>query len=119
MSDLTQVQLDDFRERLVATRQAADAVMNHSAEGVTGVEVSGSAIGRLTRMDAIALQAMSKMNRAQLSVRLQQIDAALRALDAGRYGKCNRCKQDIELERLQALPEAPLCLDCQEAVELS
>ncbi len=118
MPTLTQDQLDEIRERLVATKRAADAVMSHSAAGVTGVEVSGSAIGRLTRMDAIALQAMSKMNRAQLSIRLQQIDAALRALDAGRYGLCNRCKQPIEPQRLDALPEAPLCLSCQEAVEL-
>ena len=91
--------------------------MEHSAAGVRGVEVSGSAIWRLTRMDSIQMQGMSKMNRGQLSVRLQQIDAALRSFDAERYGRCNRCKRPIELARLEALPEAPLCMPCQEEVE--
>ncbi len=115
----TEEELATARERLEAARQTARAVMTQSAEGVQGVEVSGSSIGRLTRMDAIQVQAMSQMNRAQLSVRLQQIDAALRALDAGRYGLCNRCKKPIERERLEALPEAPLCMQCQEAIETS
>lgn len=119
MIAMTPEQLETFHQRLVSAKAAAEAVMNHSAAGVKGVEVSGSGIGRLARMDAIQMQAMSKMNRAQLSVRLQQIDSALSAFDAGHYGRCNRCKESIEVARLEALPEAPLCMACQESVERS
>ncbi len=117
MRELTDGQLDDFRQRLLESRDAAKALLAQSAAGSSRVEVSGSAIGRLTRIDAIQMQGMQQMNRAQLDVRLQQIEAALAAFAAGRYGSCNRCKGEIDLDRLQALPEAPLCMDCQEQIE--
>jgi len=44
---------------------------------------------------------------------LEQIDDALRRMDAGTYGLCERCGQRIEVERLEALPYARLCLECK------
>ncbi|MFN2556326.1 MAG: TraR/DksA C4-type zinc finger protein [Nitriliruptorales bacterium] len=41
---------------------------------------------------------------------LVQIDEALRRMDAGSYGLCERCGEPIEPERLEALPYATLCL---------
>lgn len=117
MSDLTQEQLEAFSQRLSAAKDAAVALKTLAAEGSSRVEASGSAIGRLTRIDAIQMQAMSQMNQAQLDVRLQQIEAALAAFDGGRYGSCHRCRGPISLERLDALPEAPLCMSCQEQIE--
>ena len=68
-------------------------------------------------MDAIQVQAMSEMSRRQLEIRLQQIDAALAALDAGTYGLCRQCKEPLAMARLEALPEAPFCLECQVSFE--
>jgi RNA polymerase-binding transcription factor DksA len=42
---------------------------------------------------------------------------ALRRLDEGIYGICERCDEFIHPERLHALPEAALCLKCQTEVE--
>ncbi len=116
---LTKEQLRDFHERLLASQAAAEALLAQPNDGVASVETSGGTIGRLTRIDAIQLQGMSELNRGQLHVRLAQIKAALAAFDAGRFGQCNRCKDWIAIERLEALPEAPLCMPCQEAVELT
>lgn len=41
---------------------------------------------------------------------LVQIDDALKRMDAGTYGLCERCGHPIEPERLEALPYATLCL---------
>lgn len=41
---------------------------------------------------------------------LAQIDDALKRMEAGTYGLCERCAQPIEFERLEALPYATLCL---------
>lgn len=114
---LTTEQLRDLMARLAESREIAKALLEPQSGGIDEVEVGDNAIGRLTRMDAIQVQAMSEMSRSQLQVRLQQIEAALAAFDAGRYGFCNRCKETIDVERLLALPEAPLCLACQEALE--
>jgi DnaK suppressor protein len=44
---------------------------------------------------------------------LEAIDAALARLDAGTYGRCTTCGNPVALERLEALPWAALCIDCQ------
>lgn len=41
-----------------------------------------------------------------------RIQAALRRLRDGEYGKCNRCGGDISIERLKVLPDTPLCKTC-------
>lgn len=48
---------------------------------------------------------------------LHQVEAALRRLDVGTYGSCARCGRPINPERLEALPYAAYCIDCQAIVE--
>ena len=43
----------------------------------------------------------------------RQIAAARRALAAGTYGTCSDCGGEIAASRLEARPEATLCIDCQ------
>lgn len=115
--DLTRERLDDLHRRLLAAKEAAEALLDQTADGTRPVEASGSAIGRLTRMDAIAMQAMAQMNRQQLEIRRLQIEAALKAIDEGTYGACRNCRGTIGYARLEALPEAPFCMACQERFE--
>jgi DnaK suppressor protein len=44
---------------------------------------------------------------------LELVDAALARLDAGTYGTCQNCGRPIAPERLEAIPWAALCIDCQ------
>jgi RNA polymerase-binding protein DksA len=53
----------------------------------------------------------------QLERRLEGVQAALRAIDKGRYGLCERCGKEIDPERLEVKPDATLCLQCQVEVE--
>ena len=48
---------------------------------------------------------------------LEQINEALRKIDEGTYGMCDRCGQPIHVNRLRAIPFATLCIDCQESLE--
>jgi RNA polymerase-binding protein DksA len=48
---------------------------------------------------------------------LKEIDAALERIDDGSYGKCESCGCDITAPRLQALPFATLCIECQAEAE--
>lgn len=43
---------------------------------------------------------------------IEAIDAALRRMREGSYGKCSSCGKPISVARLQAVPEASLCADC-------
>jgi RNA polymerase-binding transcription factor DksA len=59
-------------------------------------------------------------NLALLTVmerKLESVNMALRAIDKGRYGICERCGNPIDPARLEVRPDATLCLDCQREVE--
>jgi RNA polymerase-binding protein DksA len=61
-----------------------------------------------------------EMYRALLTTlekKLESVNAALRAIEKGRYGICERCGNPIDPARLAAKPDATLCLDCQLQVE--
>lgn len=49
--------------------------------------------------------------------RLRAIDAALTRISQERYGQCMSCSKKIPQERLQAIPYAVLCIDCQKSEE--
>lgn len=44
---------------------------------------------------------------------IEQITAALNRLDAGTYGRCTRCGGQIAPARLEVLPHAAACIECQ------
>lgn len=47
---------------------------------------------------------------------LAAVEAALARLEAGSYGTCVRCGRPIAAERLEAIPCAAHCIDCQREV---
>ena len=48
---------------------------------------------------------------------LLQIEDALSRMVRSAYGRCNNCGQTIALLRLEAVPWARFCIDCQELAE--
>jgi DnaK suppressor protein len=49
--------------------------------------------------------------------RLTAIASTLARLDEGRFGLCEECGEPISLIRLQSVPFARFCFDCQKAIE--
>ena len=49
----------------------------------------------------------------RLTDALVEVNRALEKYEAGSYGICDRCDKPIESARLEALPQASLCLDCK------
>jgi DnaK suppressor protein len=45
---------------------------------------------------------------------LRRIDAALDRMEAGTYGDCVHCKKKVQKGRLEAVPWARHCIECQE-----
>lgn len=48
---------------------------------------------------------------------LTEIEHALRKFDKGTYGLCDSCGKPISPERMEALPQASLCLVCKAKLE--
>lgn len=53
----------------------------------------------------------------QTGRQLRLLDDALRRIDGGDYGECVMCGKDIAVARLEAIPWARYCVDCQEFQE--
>ena len=49
----------------------------------------------------------------QLYEQLADIDHALQKIEDGTYGMCDGCGQPIAANRLEALPQASLCIECK------
>jgi DnaK suppressor protein len=69
-----------------------------------------------------AASAQLERAREQLSqaqTRLDEVDSALLSLDGGSYGVCDMCGHFIGRDRLEAIPTATRCIDCQSATGAS
>ena len=49
--------------------------------------------------------------------KLTYVDDALKRIDLGTYGICESCDEEIDKDRLLAMPFTKLCLSCQEDFE--
>jgi len=49
--------------------------------------------------------------------RLFLIDEALKRIEKSEYGICQMCQKNISKKRLDAVPWAPHCIECQEKAE--
>lgn len=55
--------------------------------------------------------------RERAANHLEAVNGALARLDDGTYGTCARCGRPIAAERLEALPWAARCIECQAIVD--
>lgn len=112
MHPFSKQQIKDFEERLRSRKVELEKLIVDAAEGSRPVSLD-QPIGRLSRMDALQQQSMSKASRQTALRRLEQVKSALKRLDAGTFGLCVECEEEIATLRLEARPEAPFCLECQ------
>ncbi len=50
-----------------------------------------------------------------LEIRLENVNSALKKIQIGKYGLCEKCGKEISLERLEVSPEAKLCINCKKS----
>jgi DnaK suppressor protein len=63
-------------------------------------------------MDAMQVQAMAQAQERKRQHDLVRIEMALRRLEAGDYGYCVECGEEIPDRRLAIDPMAEKCVDC-------
>jgi len=109
--------INSLHQRLVSTQTEIETLLGRTTEGSKPVDLD-LPIGRLSRADAIQMQNMAELNRRQLETKLKQVEGALTAVESGTYGSCRGCQGEIHPARLDACPETPFCIDCQEVFEM-
>jgi DnaK suppressor protein len=108
--DLTRIReiLIDEQLALVADIQNEAGKLQQQSE--ENPDLSDLADKRLHQ--EIVVSRVSLMNQ-----RLTQVRAALKRLDEGKYGICARCGNEINSERLKAIPYTALCVSCKARFE--
>jgi DnaK suppressor protein len=76
------------------------------------VTLEQDAVGRLSRIDAMQMQAMALATRDRRRTEKERILAALRRIESGDYGWCVACGEDIAPARLRNDPTATHCISC-------
>lgn len=101
-----------IRRALADRRDELAALSGLSAESRKPVALDQQSVGRLSRMDAMQMQAMAEATERQRAIELTRVEAALARLEAGDFGCCARCDEPIGEKRLQLDPATPFCIDC-------
>ncbi|UCH90661.1 MAG: TraR/DksA family transcriptional regulator [Nitrospirota bacterium] len=109
---LNDLENQHFKQALLKLQTDLLAVEQSGEEAAQTVDLDQTAIGRVSRMDALQGQAMAKDAQQRRTILLQRIKASLQRIEKGIFGLCLRCGEDIQVKRLEFDPTAPLCIDC-------
>jgi DnaK suppressor protein len=104
--------LKEFRETLQTLAAQISAADAETSKDRAPVELDQQTVGRLSRMDALQVQAMAQETSRRRGNELRRITAALARMDEGEFGYCIECGEEIAARRLALDPAAPYCIDC-------
>jgi len=108
---------ENHKNRLLELRESLLQAQETGDQAEKTVELDQTRVGRLSRMDAMQAQAMSVETGRRRRLKLLQIEAALRRIEADDYGYCQECGEEIATARLEVDPTAQLCIQCASARE--
>jgi DnaK suppressor protein len=108
--------LEYYKKKLLARREellktiARTEEEGRQADDDPTVDLADKAANSYTKE---FLFGMTNTDRALLNL----IDAALKRIDGDDYGTCLNCEEEMQQKRLEAVPWAKHCINCQEKAE--
>ena len=101
-----------FSAALFLRAKQLDEVLGHETDAVR--DAAPPDVGDFK--DAAAQEAMSNiggMQAGHAAAEREQVRAALGRITGASYGQCLDCGEAIDLRRLEAVPTAAYCVDCE------
>jgi DnaK suppressor protein len=121
---MAEIDIAAMRQKLVAERERLREELARVNGGLIDGTVGEVFAGRDSTAgdmgdDAVDVSASERDEAIALNLEqlLAQVDAAIQRVDNGTYGVCMRCGKPIAPRRLEALPYATLCIECESIVE--
>ncbi|HTB14859.1 MAG TPA: TraR/DksA family transcriptional regulator [Bryobacteraceae bacterium] len=109
---MTKTEMGRFRRILTAKVGELEGFTRHR----DGIAVERSA-DQLDEIEAASQRALAVCNLDREFNQLRKVHAALRRIEDGCFGICQECEEEIHPKRLAAVPWAPYCIRCQEALD--
>jgi len=117
------VDTERFRQILLEERDRVSLTVETLREASSGASLEEES-GEEAFDNHLADSATATLNR-EIDLTLEEnsehvlsgIDEALERIENGTFGACSRCGKQIAEDRLEALPYATRCIDCQRLAE--
>ena len=108
--------LDELHKKLKSeqTRLQEELEMLHNNASSADERREGSPFGKREEEATETLELEKRLaleNRTRKE--MAEVEHALQKFEQGTYGKCDNCGKPIDPARLEALPQASLCLNCK------
>jgi DnaK suppressor protein len=110
-------QLDRYKQQLLDLRESIVGQVNSAQQQ------SFETFSTMDVVDPVDMAVMDREQTVLLSIGeserdlLAMIDEALQRISLGSYGSCQNCGQEIPAARLEAVPYARYCINCQDKLE--
>lgn len=113
---LNEDQLEEFRGLLSADKERLLEKAVHTLKNE--IELSKDDMADEADLaSALTDQSLSLRLRGRERTLIEKIDLALKRIEAGEFGTCIVCEDDIEVDRLRARPVTTMCIACKEEQE--
>jgi DnaK suppressor protein len=112
---LRKEKIESFRRDLFARREALALDLKKATAEFISDDVSYTDSIDQASADTDRAFALQLKNRERDT--LWKIDEALKRIEDGSYGACERCDEPISEARIKAFPFTTLCIDCKAELE--
>lgn len=121
---MTRIDVDKYRKMLLDERQRLESEIDALERDIIGGDTAEN-LGELADYDNHPADQGTDTFEKEKDVSVAghwrgmigRIDEALDKMERGTYGECDRCGREIGTERLDAVPYAIYCMECQDIVE--
>ena len=111
---MTESEIEQCRQKLLNHRADLLNLEESSRETTQPVDLEQAGMGCLSRRDAMHAQQIAEEGPRLRKRQLQKIDGALRRIEAGEYGKCFVCEEELDAAGLSVDPTTTRCENCVE-----
>ena len=118
MTHYSQTELATFSDKLTARIAELQALEAAAAGATDTVTLDQSKVGRLSRMDAMQVQAMAQATALRRQQEIRELQQALSRMADDSFGQCSGCLELIDPRRIAHNPAVILCLACASAAEI-
>ena len=116
MANVTKKQLEKLRKGMLERQRALvqEVSDQRSQAAADGNEAGIGGVGDAGDESVVRMMTDLHLQEAGRDLEeLRDIDAAVKRIDAGEYGDCEECGNEIGYPRLEAQPTATRCVECQ------
>ena len=105
------MELENIKEKILSEIKKTEELIKDYKE-LSKPIAPDSAIGRVSRMDAINNKSISEASLRQAENKLKNLQRVFSQLGSKDFGICLKCNNEIPLGRILIRPESLLCVNC-------